>query len=70
MLVLSRKRQESVVVGDHHRLQRMLKVTVMNIGPGRVTLGFEVEEDIPVHRGEVWERIVAAARPEDTDVRD
>ncbi len=65
MLVLSRKSQEFVVIGDHHRLEGMLKVTVMEIGPGRVKLGFEVKEDIPVHRGEVWERIVAGGRPED-----
>lgn len=59
MLVLSRKSRESVVIGDHNRFQRMLKVTVMEIKPGRVTLGFEVDEDIPVHRSEAWEWIHA-----------
>jgi len=69
MLVLSRKRRESVVVGDHRRFERMLKVTVIEIGSARVKLGFEVKEDVPVHRGEVWERIVATAKPEDADVQ-
>ena len=67
MLVLSRKRQESVVIRDHHRLERMLKVTVMEIGPGRVKLGFEVKQDVPVLRGGVWERIVAGGRLENPD---
>jgi carbon storage regulator CsrA len=67
MLILSRKRQESVVIGDHNCLEHPLKVTVIKIGPGRVKLGFEVKEDVPVHRGEVWERIVAGGRPEDPD---
>jgi carbon storage regulator CsrA len=69
MLVLSRKCRESVVVGDHNRFERMLKVTVIEIGLGRVTLGFEVDEDVPVHRSEVWERIVAGdGSKENTDV--
>lgn len=59
MLVLSRKSRESVVIGDHNRFQRMLKVTVIEIKPGRVTLGFEVDEDVAVHCSELWRRICA-----------
>ncbi len=57
MLVLSRKNQESVVVGGADGLHRLLKVKVLEIKSGRVRLGFEVDADIPVHRLEVWERI-------------
>jgi carbon storage regulator len=57
MLVLSRKIQESVVVGGSDGFERLLKVTVLEIGGGRVRLGFEVEKEVPVHRSEVWERI-------------
>ena len=64
MLVLSRKTEESVVVGDHQRFEPMLKVTVLKINGGRVSLGFEASEDIPVHRREVWERICASGRLE------
>ena len=64
MLVLSRKSQESVVVGGADRFERMLKITVLEIGPGRVKLGFEADSDIPVHRWEVWERICASCRPD------
>jgi carbon storage regulator len=57
MLVLSRKSRESVVVGGADGFQRLLTVTVLGIGGGKVKLGFEAEADVPVHRAEVWERI-------------
>jgi carbon storage regulator CsrA len=60
MLVLTRKSQESVVVGSSKSLDRLLKVTVLQIDHGRLRLGFEVDADVPVHRWEVWERIRAA----------
>ena len=59
MLVLSRKNQESGVIGGDDGLHRMLKVTVLGIRGAIVKLGFEVDPDIPVHRSEVWERIQA-----------
>ena len=63
MLVLSRKAQESVVVGGSDRFERMLKVTVLDIKGGKVRLGFEADADIPVHRLEVWEQIQSGVRP-------
>ena len=59
MLVLSRKTRESVVVGGDDDLNRLLKVTVLEIGNGKVKLGFEVDATVPVHRLEVWERMLA-----------
>ena len=61
MLVLSRKMQESVIVGGDDGLHRLLKVTVLDIHGSRVKLGFEVDNDVPVHRSEVWEQIRAEA---------
>jgi carbon storage regulator CsrA len=63
MLVLSRKTEESVVVGGREGFERMLKVTVLKINGASVSLGFEAGEDVPVHRWEVWERIRAGGRP-------
>jgi len=63
MLVLSRKRQESVVVVGSDGVAQLLKVTVVQIRGGTVRLGFEVDTAVPVHRSEVWERIQAASRP-------
>ena len=65
MLVLSRKKRESVVVGGANGFERMLKVTVLELSAGRVRLGFEVSEDFPVHRSEVWERIRAKGTLDD-----
>jgi len=63
MLVLSRKQEESVVVGRANGFERMLKVTVLEIRAGRVKLGFEVNREFPVHRWEVWERLRAHGWP-------
>lgn len=57
MLVLSRKTEEAVVVGKADDAGGLLKVTVLEIKQGRVRLGFEVADDVAVHRWEVWERI-------------
>jgi len=57
MLVLTRKCQEKVVLGGVAGLATLLQVTVLGIHNGRVRLGFEVPDHIPVHRLEVWEKI-------------
>jgi carbon storage regulator CsrA len=66
MLVLSRRNRETVVIGGSGGCERVLKITVVAISGAKVKLGFEVDEDIPVHRLEVYERIVTASRPNDT----
>jgi len=63
MLVLSRKAKEAVVVGDADGIERLLKVTVLEIRDGKVKLGFEADSAVPVHRLEVWERIRSRAGP-------
>jgi carbon storage regulator len=65
MLVLTRKSQEAVVVGGAGAFVGLLIVTVLEIGPGKVRLGFEADKSIPVHRREVWERIHNAGRPQE-----
>jgi carbon storage regulator CsrA len=59
MLVLSRKCQETIVVGGADGLDIWLKVTVLGIENGKVRLGFEAAHNVPVHRLEVWQRIRA-----------
>ena len=68
MLVFTRKCQESVVVGAAKRLDRMIKVTVIEIRNGKVKLGFEADDDVPFHRLEVWEQIRAAG-PKDGSLK-
>jgi carbon storage regulator CsrA len=60
MLVLSRKSQESIVVGGSNGCERLLKVTVLDIRGGKVRLGFEANPDIPVQRLEDWQRCQAS----------
>lgn len=66
MLVLSRHRDESIMIGDD------IVVTVVDIRGDKVRLGIDAAQDIPVHRQEVYEAIkrenekVARLRPEDT----
>jgi carbon storage regulator len=59
MLVLSRKREESVVVVGHDRCEPMCTVTVLEIRGERVRLGFEAGSEVPIHRLEVWAQIQA-----------
>jgi carbon storage regulator len=59
MLVLTRKNQESVVVGGSNDLDHVLKVTVLDIRGSQVKLGFDAHDHVPIHRSEVWERIRA-----------
>lgn len=59
MLILSRKRQEVIVVGGLGDAVTLLKVTVVDIKGNSVHLGFEADADVPVNRLEVWERLTA-----------
>jgi carbon storage regulator CsrA len=60
MLVLSRKRHESVVVGRPGSPEQVLTVTVLGFIGESVRLGFEAADDVAVHRWEIWQRIHAA----------
>ncbi len=51
MLVLTRKAGESIVIGNQ------VRVTILEIQGRQIRLGIEAPGDIPVHRGEVYERI-------------
>jgi carbon storage regulator CsrA len=64
MLVLSRRIDQSVVVGGSEGFERILKVTVLRVRGTMVSLGFEVHGAVPVHRLEVWERIQAGQHRE------
>jgi carbon storage regulator len=51
MLVLSRHRDESIMIGDD------IVVTIVDIRGDKVRLGIDAPTDIPVHRQEVFEAI-------------
>ncbi len=58
MLVLTRRVGEVIVIGDG------IKITVVDICGLRVKLGIVADESIPVHRGEIWEKIKEVREPE------
>lgn len=60
MLVLSRKSRESVAVLAPDGVFCNLKITVLEVAPGRVKLGFEGGREVPVHRWEVWQQLLSA----------
>jgi len=48
MLVLSRQRDETIVIGDN------IEVTIVDIRGDKVRLGITAPKDVTVHRREVW----------------
>jgi len=56
MLVLVRKKGESVAVGGESPFERLLTVTVLEVGSDGVKLGFDVRDDAPVYPIEGWDR--------------
>ncbi len=63
MLVLSRKKNESIVVGDH------ITITVIEVRGDKVRLGIEAPKDVTVHRREVYDAIHDATRDRTSNQR-
>lgn len=65
MLVLSRQRDESIMIGDE------IEITVVDIRGDKVRLGISAPKNVSVHRKEVYEAIqrenreASQLRPED-----
>jgi carbon storage regulator len=51
MLVLSRKKNESIVINDD------ITIVVVEIRGDKVRLGVEAPKEVPVHRSEVYQAI-------------
>jgi carbon storage regulator len=65
MLVLSRQRDETIIIGDN------IEITVVDIRGDKVRLGVSAPKEISVHRKEVYDAIrrenreAAQVKPED-----
>ncbi len=68
MLVLSRKKNESIVINDD------ITIVVVEIRGDKVRLGVEAPKEVPVHRREVFDAIRrgegAAAKAKDVGAED
>ncbi|MBN2295492.1 MAG: carbon storage regulator CsrA [Pirellulales bacterium] len=59
MLVLSRKKNESIVINDD------ITIVVVEIRGDKVRLGVEAPKEVPVHRREVFDAIRRSEKAED-----
>ena len=57
MLVLSRKRDESIVIDEN------IVVTVIEVRGDKVRLGIQAPRDVPIHRSEILATISPATAP-------
>ena len=68
MLVLSRQRDESIIIGDN------VVITIVDVRGDKVKLGIDAPREISVHRREVYEAIqrenrqAALLKPEDAQL--
>ena len=51
MLVLSRQKDESIMIGDN------VEITIVDIRGDKVRLGINAPREIPVHRREIFDAI-------------
>ncbi len=51
MLVLSRKKNERIIIDDR------IIITVVEVKPDKVRLGFDAPANVPIHREEIWLQI-------------
>ncbi|WP_338806776.1 carbon storage regulator CsrA [Pseudomonas chlororaphis] len=51
MLVLTRRNGETIKIGDD------IIIRILAVSGGQIRLGIESPQEVPVHRGEVYERI-------------
>lgn len=61
MLVLSRKKNEAIVINDN------IKIVVVEIRGDKVRLGVEAPREVPVHRPEVYNAIQQSLAGESSD---
>lgn len=59
MLVLSRKKNESIVINND------ITIVVVEIRGDKVRLGVEAPREVPVHRREVYDAILRSQKADD-----
>jgi carbon storage regulator len=62
MLVLSRKKNESIIIDQE------IRITVVEIRGDKVRLGIEAPKEVPVHRSEIHDAIRSERAAEERDL--
>ncbi len=62
MLVLTRKKNESIVIGEN------IVMTVIEVRGDKVRLGFDAPKAVSIHRQEVYEAIKRGELPKEGNV--
>ncbi len=61
MLILSRRCQETIVIGDD------VNITVLSVIGNQVRIGIDAPKEVPVHREEIYYQIPGKVREEQTE---
>ena len=56
MLVLTRKQEQTITIGEPPSLEDAIEVTVLEVRGDQVRIGTIAPRDMPVHRREIWEQ--------------
>ena len=62
MLVLSRQKDESIMIGDE------VEITIVDVRGDKVRLGITAPKSIPVHRREIYDRIQREKAQKDGEI--
>lgn len=57
MLILTRKTNESIIIGDDGEGSTKITVQVLSVNGNQIRLGITAPKDIPVHREEIYKKI-------------
>jgi len=63
VLVLSRKRNEKIIIGSG---ENKIEIMIVDIKGDKVRLGIQAKAEIPIHREEVWNIIQKENESKDT----